>query len=144
MVYEFDVFQMEVDEHLFWVAKSKHLNGCVGQGETAQDAINELELNDQDWLETAKEVGIPIPQPGPREIKQYSGKVSLRFSPKMHEAAATLATKEGISLNQYINDAIVFYNGMKSAAKPDMETSIVNIVEYRQKKYNMKTELEEM
>ena len=45
MKYEFRVYQMQVDEHLFWIAKSTALKGCVGQGETAQEAISELETN---------------------------------------------------------------------------------------------------
>ena len=32
MKYEFEVYQMKVEDHLFWVAKSKILKGCVGQG----------------------------------------------------------------------------------------------------------------
>ena len=43
---------------------------------------------------------------------QYSGKISLRFSPFVHEQASGLAKKQGINLNQYINDAIVYYNSM--------------------------------
>ena len=31
MKYEFEVYQMKVEDHLFWVAKSKILKGCVGQ-----------------------------------------------------------------------------------------------------------------
>lgn len=51
MKYEFEVYQMEVEDHLFWVAF-------------------------------------------------------------VHEQASELAKKQGISLNQYINDAIVYYNSM--------------------------------
>ena len=45
MRYEFRVYQMQVDEHLFWIAKSTALKVCVGQGETAREAISELEIN---------------------------------------------------------------------------------------------------
>lgn len=144
MLYEFEVYQMEVESHLFWVAKSKQLTGCVGQGETAQEAIDELTCNEQDWLETAKIVGIPIPQPRQRQPKQYSGKVSLRFSPAMHELASNIANEQGISLNQYINDAIVFYNGVNSAPPKETSSSVVSILDYKQKKYSVKAELEEM
>ena len=61
MKYEFEVYQMKVEDHLFWVAKSKILKGCVGQGETTAEAVNELEGNEFEWLETAKQCGIPIP-----------------------------------------------------------------------------------
>ena len=29
MKYEFEVYQMKVEDHLFWVAKSKIFKGCV-------------------------------------------------------------------------------------------------------------------
>ena len=111
MLYEFEVYQMEVDKHLFWVAKSKALKGCVGQGETASEAISELEANESEWLETAREFGIEIPARTAKTETSYSGKVSLRFSPFMHEEASNNARSQGISLNQYITDAISFYNG---------------------------------
>ena len=31
--YPFVVFQTEVDGHVFWIAKSTYLKGCVGQGD---------------------------------------------------------------------------------------------------------------
>ena len=36
MKYEFEVYQMQVEDHLFWVARSKILKGCLGQGDTAE------------------------------------------------------------------------------------------------------------
>lgn len=121
MKYEFEVYQMQVEEHLFWVAKSKVLKGCVGQGETSDEAIKELEENEVEWLNTAAECDILIPSITLRTDSAYSGKISLRFSPFMHETASDYARQQGISLNQYINDAIVFYNGLmkeKITSKP--------------------------
>ena len=43
MLYPFQVYRSEVEQHMFWVAKSASLKGCVGQGETAEEAIAELE-----------------------------------------------------------------------------------------------------
>lgn len=62
MIYPFNVYFTEVEGHKFWIAECKSLRGCVGQGETADEAIAELELNEKAWLETAAEVGIPIPK----------------------------------------------------------------------------------
>ena len=58
MKYPFNVYQTKVEEHVFWIAEIPALNGCVGQGETADEALKELELNEETWLETAKEYGI--------------------------------------------------------------------------------------
>lgn len=109
MLYEASIYQMEVEGHSFWVAESKVLKGCVGQGETSEEAIHELELNESEWICTAKEFGISIPPKTVRAVKTYSGKVSLRMSPFVHENASDTANRLGISLNQLINDAIVDY-----------------------------------
>ena len=39
MRYPFTVYKTKVEEHIFWIAESPSLKGCVGQGETADDAI---------------------------------------------------------------------------------------------------------
>ena len=43
MKYPFSVFQTEIEHHIFWIAKSNLLKGCVGQGDTQEEAIKELE-----------------------------------------------------------------------------------------------------
>lgn len=114
MIYPFSVIQTEVEHHVFWIAKSNSLKGCVGQGETMDEAMKELEANEQEWIETAREVGIPIPEIPIEKLQEYSGKLTLRVSPAVHRKAALLAKKEGISLNQYLNDAIVAQNSERS------------------------------
>ena len=58
MLYEFKAYQEKVDDHVFWVAESSCLKGCIGQGETYDKAIKELEDNEKVWLDTAKEFGL--------------------------------------------------------------------------------------
>jgi hypothetical protein len=110
MKYPFAVFQTQVEDHIFWIAKSTILKGCVGQGESQEEAIKELNENEEEWLNTAQEVGIPIPEIPIEMVQEYSGKLTLRVAPTVHKQAALIAKKEGISLNQYINDAIVAHN----------------------------------
>ena len=117
MKYPFSVDQMKVEDHLFWVVESKQLKGCVAQGETIEDALNEMEINEAEWLDAARELGIPIPKVQIEEPMIYSGKFTVRLSPKVHEESTRMAKSEGISLNQYINDAIVNYNADNRNAK---------------------------
>ena len=112
MKYEFNSYQMEVEGHSFWVAESRFLKGCVGQGETCAEAIAELEVNENEWLETAQKYNIPIPPQAIRKENSFSGKISLRISPVLHEEASSFASEQNISLNQYITDAIAYYNGV--------------------------------
>lgn len=108
--YPFSVYQMKVDHHLYWVVESKQLKGCVAQGNTIEEALAEMEMNEAEWLATAKERGITIPDVQIELPMTYSGKFTVRLSKRVHEEATLQAKYEGISLNQYINDAIVSYN----------------------------------
>lgn len=112
MKYNFNTEMMEVEGHTFWVAKSLVLKGCVGQGDTVEEAIAELEDNELEWLDSAKKYNIPIPAPAIKTEKSFSGKLSLRMSPFIHEKASNQADFLGISLNQYITDAIAHYNSV--------------------------------
>lgn len=44
------------------------------------------------------------------EAKAYNGRITTRIAPHVHAQAAKLAKEQGISLNQYINDAIIAMN----------------------------------
>lgn len=110
MKYEANIYQMTVENHTFWVAESKELKGCVGQGETSEEAISELEHNENEWIETAIQVGIPVPTPTSKAAFSHNGKVALRLAPNVHSDAAAYASELGISLNQYLNNAVVEYN----------------------------------
>lgn len=114
MLYPFQVYQRKVEQHVFWVAKSSSLKGCVGQGETSEEAISELEANEQEWLATAREVGIPIPTIPIEVAQEYSGKLTVRIAPGVHREAAQIAKSEKVSLTQYISDAIVNWNAHNS------------------------------
>ena len=116
MLYPFQVYQNKVEDHVFWVARSACLKGCVGQGETAAEAISELETNEQEWLATAREVGIPIPAVPVEASQEYSGKLTVRIAPAVHRDAAQRAKSERISLTQYISDAIVNWNAHNAPA----------------------------
>lgn len=156
MLYEFNVYQMEVDNHIFWVAESKALKGCVGQGETSEEAIRELEENEKEWISTAKEFNIPIPDKKVKTPKTYSGKISLRVSSFVHQEAHETATSLGISVNQLINDALVDYMqkikySQKTVASDDIfSEETAKIIEFTPKDNitltdnNVFQELEEM
>ena len=117
MLYPFQVYQSRVEQHVFWVAKSAALKGCAGQGETVGEAISELEANEQEWIETAKEAGIPIPPVSIEAAPEYSGKLTVRIAPPcVHRDAAQIAKSEKVSLTQYISDAIVNWNAHHSMA----------------------------
>ena len=46
-----------------FIAEVPELAGCVADGNTYQDAIANIEVVMQEWIETARELGREIPQP---------------------------------------------------------------------------------
>lgn len=50
------------DDNAF-IAEVPELPGCMADGKTTLDAVKNVELVIQEWIETALELGRPIPEP---------------------------------------------------------------------------------
>lgn len=85
--------------------------GCIGYGETADLAIQDLERNAESWIAAAKETGYPIPEPV--EYSEFSGKIALRISRRLHKMAAERSAIEGVSTNQMLSVAVAHYLGQR-------------------------------
>jgi predicted RNase H-like HicB family nuclease len=46
-----------------FIAEVPELAGCAADGATRQEAIDNVEVGIAEWLETARELGRPIPEP---------------------------------------------------------------------------------
>lgn len=46
-----------------FIAEVPELPGCAADGATYQEALANVEIVIQDWIETAKDLGRPIPEP---------------------------------------------------------------------------------
>ncbi|NJK73180.1 MAG: type II toxin-antitoxin system HicB family antitoxin [Oscillatoriales cyanobacterium RU_3_3] len=66
MKYEVIIYWSQ-DDRAF-IAEIPELPGCAADGETYQEALQNLEIIMQEWIETANELGRPIPQPKGRLI----------------------------------------------------------------------------
>ena len=51
------------DEDQAFIAEVPELPMCAADGQTYQEAIANVEVIIQEWIETAKEEGRPIPEP---------------------------------------------------------------------------------
>jgi predicted RNase H-like HicB family nuclease len=51
------------DEDEAFIAEVPELAGCMADGATYSEALANVEVIIQEWLETAKELGRPIPEP---------------------------------------------------------------------------------
>lgn len=83
-----------------YVAQIKDLLGCLTQGETLDETIENINEARELWIETAYESGDDIPLPS-TEVT-YSGKLLLRMPKSLHRRLAEQAEQENVSLNQYI------------------------------------------
>jgi predicted RNase H-like HicB family nuclease len=59
--YEIIIYWSEEDKAC--IAEVPELPGCMADGKTYQEALASAEQVVREWIETAKELGRPIPQP---------------------------------------------------------------------------------
>jgi len=51
------------EEDALWIAEAPDLKPCAAHGDTPEQAVAELRVAMDLWLETAREHGLPIPEP---------------------------------------------------------------------------------
>jgi predicted RNase H-like HicB family nuclease len=61
MKYEVIIYWSEEDQA--FIAEVPELPGCAADGENYQEALQNLEIIMQEWIETARQLGRSIPQP---------------------------------------------------------------------------------
>ncbi len=59
--YEIIIYWSEEDDS--FIAEVPELPGCMADGKSYQEAISNAEIVIKEWIETARELGRPIPQP---------------------------------------------------------------------------------
>lgn len=82
-----------------YVVSFPELPGCLTCADTLEQAAVNGEGAKKEWLITAMEEGIEIPEPV--SLDDYSGQFKLRIPKSLHHALAVHAKEEGISMNQY-------------------------------------------
>jgi predicted RNase H-like HicB family nuclease len=64
--YELIIYWSNEDEA--FIAEVPELPGCAADGATRAEALANVEIIIQEWIETARELGRPIPEPKGRLI----------------------------------------------------------------------------
>ena len=64
--YEVIIYWSEEDSS--FIAEVPELAGCMADGATHQEALLNVQMIIQEWIETAKELGRPIPEPRGRLV----------------------------------------------------------------------------
>ncbi|MCG8485763.1 MAG: type II toxin-antitoxin system HicB family antitoxin [Clostridia bacterium] len=110
--YKIEVFVNPEDEGGGYIATIPEL-GCIGDGMTIQEAIDELTEVANDVIELAVQEGKNIPAPKKNYSYEYSGKLSLRIPKILHRLVAETAEEENCSINQLIQTYVSLGIGNK-------------------------------
>lgn len=99
----------------YYVAGYVELPDLTMTGNTPEEAVRELLVEQPEWFETCLKLGVKIPLPA--DTQKYSGKIVLRMPPSMHKSLVHLAESEGVSLNQYMIAALARTIGFEESSK---------------------------
>lgn len=92
------------------------LPGCMADGKTVAQALQEAEDALKSWISTAQEFGDVIPAPS--VASKYSGQWRIRLPKSLHAALALRAKSEGVSLNMLAATILAQALGQKIKDQP--------------------------
>lgn len=100
--YSFNIAWSEEDGE--FVATCPAFPGLSALGETEAEALAEAKIALGLFIKTCEARGIPLPEP--QVAQDYSGQLRARLPKSLHRQAAQMAEADGISLNQFIVNAV--------------------------------------
>jgi predicted RNase H-like HicB family nuclease len=108
--YKCVITTQETSDGTIFIAEYPAFKYVTGGGHTIEEAIDELNTMVGLAIETLKEKDWPIPTPDADiNIQDYSGKLVLRLSKRLHKDLAEMASEENVSLNTYMIEALTAY-----------------------------------
>ncbi len=101
--YKFEIEPISDDDGGGYTARLSQFGsmGIIGDGETVQEAIENLEVAKKIVFERLLQRGVNIPEPE-HDIAHYSGKILARLPKELHAKLIENARLNSVSLNQYI------------------------------------------
>ena len=93
--YEIIIYWSNEDEA--YIAEVPELSGCMADGATYKEVLENVTQVIAEWIETAKENGIEVPLPVAK--KKFSGKFVVRADQELHSQLAQEAVKRSRSMN---------------------------------------------
>lgn len=98
--YPFTIRHLTAEEGGGYLIEYPDLPGCMSDGESIEEAINNGIDAVECWIAAAKEAGHDVPQPG--ELEKQSGKWVQRVPKSIHLCLVKKAKQEGVSLNTLV------------------------------------------
>lgn len=97
--YPYELRPLSDDEGGGWLITYPDLPGCMSDGETEEDAIENGKDALDAWIKASRAAGRDIPQPG----ELPSGKFIARIPRSLHARLTARARQEGVSMNALVS-----------------------------------------
>jgi len=94
----FEIRPLSDEEGGGYLVEFPDFPGCVADGETPEEAMNEGRDALASYVRTLEELGRPVPKTG----EVYGGQWRQRVPKSLHAALARRADREGVSLNMLV------------------------------------------
>lgn len=104
--YPVHLFSVQTNSGYEWVARYPDILGCVGGGDTPEEALAEAKINLEVYLESLDEDDLPYPNISSNEMYSANGKIALRISKDLHTKLKKYAEINRTSVNQICVEAI--------------------------------------
>jgi antitoxin HicB len=97
--YPFQVRPLTEEDGGGYLIEFPDLPGCLSDGATIEEAIENGADALRSWIATSQEFGDPVPPPSQPSDDAYSGRWNMRAPKSLHRRLAERAKAEGVSLN---------------------------------------------
>jgi antitoxin HicB len=124
MAIKYPVELQEEEEGGYFVTHPD-LDGCTADGETLEEAVANLADSRELWIETRLANGYSVPEP---RRDERSGVISFRMAPFLHDQAARLADRKGISLNLLINTVLARHVGGEDTLSEAVDLACASLI----------------
>jgi antitoxin HicB len=91
-----------------WLATVPALPGCMGDGDTREQALADVENAIAAWQDAARELWRDVPGPG------ALGQWRQRVPRSLHEKLKIIAASEGVSLNSFVSHVLAETAGKRA------------------------------
>ena len=108
--YPFEMKPLSENDGGGWLIIFPDLVGCMSDGDTPEEAIENGKDALECWIQACKEDGREIPDPG----DSSSGKFMTRIPKSLHTRLIARAKQEGVSMNALVSSFIAESLGRKN------------------------------
>lgn len=109
--YTTQITEIAVEDGGGYLIEIPLLKGCVSDGETIAEALENIKEAKEEWFKYMLENNLSIPEP--MDVSKYSGKFVVRIPKTLHKTISEQSKLEGLSLNQYVANSLAYVAGQK-------------------------------